>query len=374
MDSSRPFVRPTFFLLAAVAWAAVGLGLLGRPADSRPNAVSPVIPPEEPGLRDRAPATVPVVTVHDPQRTAPGLNLVTAGDAELALLLDPDGTELHRWHRALADLVDAGVERRTGTWERARLLADGRLLVIVGGVGLVAFDRDSNVLWKGAKGAHDDLDVLPDGRIAVLVREVRHRQDLSRGRVIIEDVRVVLDPDGQRVSSLSLVDALLGSPFDTWRIEPLNGEILQTTVMESVSPVRVLLAMRRPGTLSILDVATERITWSKTGDGSVVSDAEVLADGGLLLVETVAGTARSRVVERDPETLAVRTSRDLRSASGGVVQRLANGNTLITSGDDGGTMEVAPDGAVVWALGPSARGSSPLTPYETERVPAELRP
>ena len=84
----------------------------------------------------------------------------------------------------------------------------------VGGVGLVALDRDSNVLWKAVEGAHSDLEMLPDGRIAVLSHGPRRRQDLSRGRVVVEDSVFVVTGDGRSSSGVSLVDAYLGSPVE----------------------------------------------------------------------------------------------------------------------------------------------------------------
>ena len=366
--------RTAWFGLAAIGWSALGLAFLGRPAELRPSVPSPAIPPEPPSVAAAPPALAPVVTVHDPARARPGLNLITAGDAARVLLVDMDGRILHQWHRALADLVDAGTERKTGTWARARLLADGRLLVIVGGVGLVALDRDGEVLWKAAKAAHDDVDVLPDGRIAVLVRGPRPRQDLSRARVIVEDSVALLSPDGAELGTIPLVDALLASPFDDWRREPMGGNVLDTTAMAWLADGSVVLAMRRPGTLSILDPSARRIDWSRAPKGGAVSDLALASDGGLVVFETAPGTARSRVVDRAPETLEPRWSRDVRSASGGVVQRLPNGNTLVTPSDDGAAFELAPDGAVVWQLAPFPRASSSITPYEVERVPIERWP
>lgn len=355
-----------------MGWAVIGLALLGRPAEPRPAVATAVIPSGAPS--ERRAFVPPPVTVHDPLRASAGLNLVTAGEAAEVLLLDMDGTVLHRWHRDLAELVDGGTGRRTGTWQRARLLGDGRLLVIVGGVGLVALDRDSNVSWKAAEGAHDAFEILPDDRIVVLSRRPRARQDLSRGRIIVEDVVTVVGADGAAGATLSLVDALLGSPYTEWRAPPLTGDILQTDVLALLPGEAgdLLLSMGRPRTLVVLAPSTRQIVSSETGSWHRISDLEVLPDGGLLVVDTLPSGRRSRVRELAPDTRAVRwtwTGAPLDRASGGTASRLPNGNTLVTASDDGATVELAPDGSVVWALGPRAPASS-ATAYETERVPA----
>lgn len=88
----------------------------------------------------------------------------------------------------------------------------------------------------------------------------------------------------------------------------------------------------------------------------------------------------SRVVEFDPVTLEVvwaydpRAGADLTpSAITGGVQRLPNGNTLITSGLAGRVIEVTPDKRIVWDYVSTFRGVA-NTVYRATRIPPDYLP
>jgi hypothetical protein len=114
------------------------------------------------------------VTVSTPQAW-PGVNLALTGHAAEASLIAMDGTVLHTWRKPWSEAFPGGKRHanKHGVefWRKAHLLPDGRLLAIFEGHGLVALDRDSNVLWTWDGRPHHDLEVLPDGRIWVLARE-----------------------------------------------------------------------------------------------------------------------------------------------------------------------------------------------------------
>ena len=80
-----------------------------------------------------------------------------------------------------------------------------------------------------------------------------------------------------------------------------------------------------------------------------------------LLVDNVVGLEalgvekrRSRVIEVDPVENQIvwewqaPTAREFFTRTKGAVQRLPNGNTLVTNADHGEIFEIAPDGDVVW--------------------------
>jgi hypothetical protein len=83
----------------------------------------------------------------------------------------------------------------------------------------------------------------------------------------------------------------------------------------------------------------------------------VLLDNGRMLIFDNEGWARggaklSRALEFDPITQEIKWSYagppDFHSAICGLVQRLPNGNTLITVSTEGRVIEVTPEGRVVW--------------------------
>jgi hypothetical protein len=83
-------------------------------------------------------------------------------------------------------------------------------------------------------------------------------------------------------------------------------------------------------------------------------DLEVLTNGNLLLFENNENSGHSQVVEIDPVDFDVRWSyggsdeQPLYSKFLGAVQRLPNGNTLITESDAGRALEVTPKGEIAW--------------------------
>jgi hypothetical protein len=82
----------------------------------------------------------------------------------------------------------------------------------------------------------------------------------------------------------------------------------------------------------------------------------LLADGGLLIFDNEGaphdGAKGSRALEVDPLSQEVRWSYAgppaFHSSICGQVQRLANGNTMITVATEGRVIEVTPAGRVVW--------------------------
>ena len=89
----------------------------------------------------------------------------------------------------------------------------------------------------------------------------------------------------------------------------------------------------------------------------------------------------SRVLELDPVTLEIIWAYDPRlgddltwSPIVGGVQRLPNGNTLITSGFLGRVLEVTPDKRIVWDYESPYRGTLTNTLYRATRVPPEYLP
>jgi outer membrane protein assembly factor BamB len=90
--------------------------------------------------------------------------------------------------------------------------------------------------------------------------------------------------------------------------------------------------------------------------------ANPAAPGGM----SALGRGNSRVVELDPTTLELvwsyampgRESFKFFSHYISSVQRLANGNTMITEGADGRLFEVTPEGEIVWEY---------VSPYFAER-------
>jgi hypothetical protein len=91
---------------------------------------------------------------------------------------------------------------------------------------------------------------------------------------------------------------------------------------------------------------------------------------------------QSRALEVDPFTQQIAwrygeaEGQGFYSMSGGYIQRLPNGNTLITSSNEGRALEVTPDKTLVWEYRNPFRSGEKneliATLEQVERLPADL--
>jgi hypothetical protein len=344
------------------------------------------------------------VVRHDPTRAFAGLNLYTSGHGPEALLMDMDGRILHRWSRPARDAWSGKKLTRSGAtyFRRAFLLENGDLLAIFEGIGIVKLDADSNLIWarpepgSGDPAGHHDIEVQPNGDLLTLTRKPRVIPWMGAGKPVLEDFVTVYDRDGNTRLQISLAEAFergphrdllargrhrTGDVFHTNSVHLLDGSVAH--VNRHFDPGNVLLSIRHLDALAVLDPTSRTVVWASQGDFKLQHDAQVLANGSLLLFDN--GTQkrrRSRAVELDPGTLEERWRYDgsdadpLWSKSCGTVQRLANGNTLITESDNGRALEVTPAGEVVWEfLSPHRAGDDGelvATLFDVVRLPADL--
>ena len=77
---------------------------------------------------------------------------------------------------------------------------------------LLRMSWEGDLLWSAELPIHHDLDVLDDGRIAVLASRHRVVPELNASIPVLDDFLSILDPQGKLVEELSLTDLLLDSP------------------------------------------------------------------------------------------------------------------------------------------------------------------
>lgn len=312
------------------------------------------------------------VTVLNESLAEPGLRFYVSGHAPEAVLMERDGRVVHTWTYDYADLVRDHPEEfqppvpATGCWRRAHLLHDGSLLAIYEGHGLVKIDRESREVWGYPGHCHHDLDIAPDGTIAVLTREVRIEPRFHPEEPVLLDAVTFLDPEGRPLRRIELLDAFEHSPFaDLLPVAPVSGDLFHTNTLEFLDGVlaeqseafragNVLISVRELDLLAVLDPRFGRIVWARRGPWKRQHEPTMLADGTLLLFDNLGQGGRSRVLEFDPFTMepvwsyADGPATPLFSPTCGVARRLAGGNTLIVESDNGRAFEVTPDGALVW--------------------------
>lgn len=336
------------------------------------------------------------VTVHDPDLSAAGYNLLTSHDPPGAVLIDMDGAILHRWTCRLADAFpEADVPDGPGfsdRWTVARLLPDGGILGIIGGVGLVRLDWTSRVVWAHEGGEHSDLEVTGDGTIYVLSREWTKVSWVNQRSPVLADFVLVLSADGELLNRISLLGAVASSNFSNVirtahmnrsnhvlranSLQVLDGSIADR--IPSFTAGNVLVSLPGLDTIAILDVESKNLLWAQFGMWRDQLDSNLLAEGRVLLLEHSGG--EPRVIEFDPVTMELKWTyqRDTEGAVddlyGGAVQRLTNGNTLISEAGRGRAFEVTPGGDVVWEYTSPAdeSGAGTPVPFELTRIESDF--
>ncbi|MFH1501572.1 MAG: arylsulfotransferase family protein [Candidatus Eisenbacteria bacterium] len=338
------------------------------------------------------------VTVHEKDAVYAGLNFFSSGHRPGAALLDMDGDVLHEWSAGFLDvwpgMAGEYLNDNSEYWRSAYLFENGDVLVIFEGYGLAKLDKDSNVLWARLGGEHHEVQVADDGSIYSLSRVATTSTKVRPGAPILEDFVVVLGPDGNEILSFSVLDGLLRSEYAYVLDEiQIYGDIFHTNAMvlledgmvDGVPEFRkgsILLSLRIPNLLAILDMEIGEITWATRGEWRSQHDPSVLPGGTVLLFDNKGYEEKSRLIEFDPRsgdvvwTYVGEVPALFFSLTCGTVQRLPNGNTLATESDRGRAIEVTQDGSIVWEyLNPERAGEDGrfiATIFEMTRLPADF--
>lgn len=318
------------------------------------------------------------VVLFDHARSQPGYNLYTNRHRCQVILMNAGGDEVHRWERP-ADRA----------WSNAQLLANGDLLVIgqerskpyIGAVDehryLLRLSWSGEVLWRADVNAHHDVEVTPDGKLALLSFKRTLDSSLTHeGTELREDLIQRLDLDGQLIDERSLLSSLTGAGdgFELGKVAPSRSgrvsflDLIHANSLEFMSrpelagehelyaPGNVLVSMRHQDGIFVMNWESGEHVWS-WGHGELLGphDATVLDGGNLLIFDNGLGRGWSRVIELDPREGAIvweyraEPRESFYTASRGSSQRLSGGNTLIAESDRGRAFEVTPTGETVWS-------------------------
>ena len=337
------------------------------------------------------------VTVYRPGEAFDGVTLVLSTHAQEASLIDMQGRVVHRWALPFSSVwpdpphISDPVEDGFVFWRAGYVYPNGDLLVIyVGegdtpyGYGLVKMDKESRVVWKYAERVHHDLDIGQDGRIYTLIHRI-NRDGLEGVERIappfIEDLVVVLSPDGEELKRVSVAEALRDSPYRaTFDLTPIgSGDLLHTNTVELVDRTverpgltfeegQVIVSMRNIEVIAAIDLKSEAVTWALRGPWRWQHDPDLLADGNILIFDNLGHIGEggsSRLVEFDPATQQIvwqyagDDNAPFRSRERARQQRLPNGNTLVTEAEAGRLFEVTAGKRIVWEyLNPHRAGKN----------------
>jgi hypothetical protein len=352
----------------------------------------------------RPPPNEQGVSILDADRIQPGANLYVSGQGPEAHLIDRDGTVLHKWAFDWYDAWPDQAKRPNGRsefpnhWRRAHLYENGDLLVIWGGQGIARIDAKSQLLWgRTDEHVHHDVDVGPDGRIWTLSRSPETVPALSEERRVVVDTVLVLDPQtGETLDEWSVFEAFSATEVGRAMIPRLAkaGDVFHTNTITVLPPDydttgypelaagNLLLSFRNPSLIGIFDPKTGGLVWVSNGPWAAQHQPVLLDEQTVLVFDNRSLGTRSRVIEVDRRTgeigwqYGAEEGEYFWSRILGSVQRLGNGNTLVTESDNGRAFEVTREGERVWELviphraGPDDEFIASL--YELVRLPPDF--
>lgn len=338
------------------------------------------------------------ITVYDANRAQDGVNVYNSGHEPAAFAIDMHGRVRHTWRYEIEKVwPDVPPTVHGSFWRRVHVYANGDLLAIFEGIGLIKIDRDSKLLWSYRNGCHHEVDVTDDGRIFVLTRRALVLPHGNPVQPVLVDGIAILDPQGRPLAEYSLLEMLerSGYPqlikrikkrvdvFHTNSLEVLDGRYAD--LWPYFKKGNILISLRNLNVVAIIDLELGKFVWTHSGHAEVIwrrqHDPKVVAGGRILLFDNLGAGGRSQVEEFDPRALTTTWSYGgekgarLFSMTSGTSQRLAVGNTLITESDNGRALEVTPDKQIVWEFyNPHRAGDKNqliATLFEMKRYPHE---
>lgn len=334
-------------------------------------------------------------TLYKPAQASGGYNLIAA--FQHASLVNMNGEVVHRWP------IDP--ENRKGFVHRARLLPNGRLMILFGGKErpnhIAEFDWDGNETWSyaydGWGSAHHDFWPAENGNVFLICEiplpDESKRKITDPNRRALEvfgDELIEVNRAGQivwRWAQHEHLDVNWHNPIPAnpnWSAGPRSNTAADWTHTNTIQalpenkwfdagdarfkPGNLLQSMRQLDTISIVDKDTGEVTWSYTGDynGGLSGQHEphmiekgLPGEGHILVFDNGASPRHdfahcgcSYVLEINPTDDSLvwvyDDSHRFFSKVTANCQRLPNGNTLILESLCRRLFEVTPDCKIVW--------------------------
>lgn len=307
------------------------------------------------------------VTHHEPDRSTPGLILMSPCGGTGAYLVDYSGAVVHSW------TIGSGITMCSKLLPNGNLLVNERAPVRKGvdltGSGIIReYAPDSSIVWEHHDPyQHHDMQRLSRGGAAYLAYtelDEASREAVLGGRpgtetpvgLCGEAIREI-DEDGSVVWERHLTE------FGTERF-PLHPNANRwstghTNTLVELADGNYLVSCKVLNLVLIVNRQTGGIDWHyQNDDMGGQHDAQVLDNGNVLVFANGSYSRdlhHSEVWEINPSTNEVvwqyrakDNPQSFFSPHIGGCQRLASGNTLVCEGAKGCIFEVTPDGDIVW--------------------------
>jgi Arylsulfotransferase (ASST) len=327
----------------------------------------------------------PLISKWDANRAFNGYTLITAIHSNHVFLIDMKGNVVYKWDTDFTKVWP----RFHGYVNKAQVFPNGDLLAIYTGCedtpygyGIAKFDKDSHVLWEYHQYAHHDFYVdQANGNIYTLIHQFIKKplpgiKELHAP--MLEDFIAILSPNGKELDRISIPEAFRGTPYELMLLhrpapEETPWDPTHTNSVTKLEPAiadkfpmfragDILVSMRHPNTLAVIDPLTRKVVWAYNGLWVNQHAARFMPNGDIVLFDN-SGLSHtegnsdqvSRVIEFDPKTLGVKWNyggpeEPFDSWIWGSAQPLSNGNMLIMATTQGSAFEVTRDKRIVWKL------------------------
>lgn len=261
------------------------------------------------------------------------------------------------------------------------------------GVGLARFDKDSNLLWRKDNFAHHWFSVDEEGFIYVPVFTAlespvqlgdSNLQIACPGGSLYEDAIAILDPDGNEIKRISILESLVRSDLTglvfqavhSDRPLPLTYSECDPTHLNDVQVISgaaaatsphlsagdLLVSLRSTNTVAAINPESGTVTWSSTGSTVLQHSPRYMDDDSVLIFDNLGGSSAqggSRIVKlnmSNGNTRIIiprpddRDSEDFFSATAGHIDLSQDrSRALVSLTREGRTLEVdLASGEVLW--------------------------
>jgi hypothetical protein len=335
------------------------------------------------------------VTRIDKTAAVKGLTFLTGfwEDSLGMRLIALDGEVVHRWDISYNEIWPNAehLDGQPADWDTlihgSIVYPNGDVVFNFENMGTVKIDACSNVIWQLARGTHHSIYEDHTGNYWIPEGVYRETNSAAYPYLVAPywDERILeVSPEGEVLREISLLDSIYGSQYETLilhsqtvadstatAVENLTADITHMNDIEVLSPTLagafpqfdagdIMVSLRNPSTLLVLDGDSALIKWSMVGPFLVQHDPDFLPDGKILVFDNRAANGAegplkfSRILAIDPLSRSIETrfggtdSEPFFTDKMGKQQPLANGGLLIAEPMGGRAFEVDRNGTVVW--------------------------
>lgn len=336
MRLPTPACLSPLFLAALLGFGCV-VGDDSEPTSSQPSPVD----------------TTRWVTIYAPEYAWNGYTLAFF-QQRIPILFDMNGRIVHSWPRARVK-------------SRIRLLADGSLLGIALGKGVVQYDWDGNLTWRHdleTGFTHHDVVRLGNGNtMLVTLPADRHSDDLlevDRAGEVVWQWR-----SGNHLARyIAAKQPKAGDPTHINSVQEIPPNPWFEQGDNRFRPGNLLISSRSLNTLFLIDRQTKEVVWDfdrglDMQHEALMAGPGFTTPGNILLFNnryrSFYGDRQSTVLQINP--LSDTTVWQFRAAgfyspTSGAEQPLPNGNILISSSRGQRLFEITHGGRIVWEWAP----------------------